>query len=146
MRCDRANRDYTMNKCEVCGIECKGKTCSGKCRARLSRRTRTEPAHGQGARYDSNEAHAEAIRDLEQSGYYEGTDVPIDYEGRGKDRDTLRTWANGAGYNRSLGRLAIGYTIRQQGKAKAIEQWGKSAVDSVCVKDHTQPQASQATN
>lgn len=28
-----------MSKCEICGIECKGKTCSGSCRAKLSRRT-----------------------------------------------------------------------------------------------------------
>ncbi len=30
-----------MNRCRVCGKECKGNTCSGSCRARLSRRTRT---------------------------------------------------------------------------------------------------------
>ena len=29
------------SKCEICGIECNGKTCSGSCRAKLHRRTRT---------------------------------------------------------------------------------------------------------
>jgi hypothetical protein len=33
-----------MNKCKVCGIDCNGNTCSGSCRAKLSRRTRTEPS------------------------------------------------------------------------------------------------------
>lgn len=32
-------------KCMICGKECTGRTCSGACRARLSRRTRTEQAH-----------------------------------------------------------------------------------------------------
>ena len=30
-----------MNKCVICGKECTGQCCSGACRARLSRRTRT---------------------------------------------------------------------------------------------------------
>ena len=34
-----------MNKCIVCGKECKGKTCSGKCRAKLSR-LNGQKAHG----------------------------------------------------------------------------------------------------
>ena len=48
-----------MNTCEVCGIDCTGKTCSGSCRAKLSRRTqdpeRTVEAHG-------IEAHAPSAR------------------------------------------------------------------------------------
>jgi len=28
-----------MNNCRICGKECTGKTCSGACRAKLSRRT-----------------------------------------------------------------------------------------------------------
>ncbi len=28
-----------MNQCTICGKDCKGKTCSGACRAKLSRRT-----------------------------------------------------------------------------------------------------------
>ena len=38
-----------MNKCSVCGAECRGLTCSGSCRAKLSRKRK---AHGQ--------AHAQA--------------------------------------------------------------------------------------
>ena len=39
-----------MNECKVCGNECTGKTCSGSCRAKLSRAHAhglTEEAHGQ---------------------------------------------------------------------------------------------------
>ncbi len=39
-----------MNECKVCGKECNGSTCSGSCRAKLQRRTRTqetEQAHAQ---------------------------------------------------------------------------------------------------
>ena len=32
--------------CVVCGFMCTGRTCSGACRAKLSRRTRTDEAHG----------------------------------------------------------------------------------------------------
>ena len=31
-----------MNNCIICGKECKGECCSGACRARKSRRTRTK--------------------------------------------------------------------------------------------------------
>ncbi len=31
-----------MNNCVICGKECKGECCSGACRARKSRRTRTQ--------------------------------------------------------------------------------------------------------
>jgi hypothetical protein len=40
-------------KCLICGNSCRGKTCSGKCRAKLSRRTQQAHAlgaHGQSAR------------------------------------------------------------------------------------------------
>jgi hypothetical protein len=42
-----------MSKCIICGTECTGKTCSGACRAKLSRRT--DKAHGEQAH-----AHAHA--------------------------------------------------------------------------------------
>ena len=35
-----------MGRCEICGSNCTGRTCSGACRAKLSRRTRTDEAHG----------------------------------------------------------------------------------------------------
>ncbi len=40
-----------MNRCKVCNTECNGNTCSGACRAKLSRRTRRS----------DNEAHAPAV-------------------------------------------------------------------------------------
>lgn len=44
-----------MNKCVICGKECKSECCSGACRARKSRRTRTDT----GARPERTvEAHA----------------------------------------------------------------------------------------
>ncbi len=45
-----------MNKCTECGKECQGVCCSGACRARKSRRTRTQ----QGARpMRTDAAHAD---------------------------------------------------------------------------------------
>ena len=48
-----------MSECIICKTECSGTTCSGSCRAKLSRRTRTqEPeAHAHGI-----EAHAPSAR------------------------------------------------------------------------------------
>lgn len=45
-----------MSKCEICNVECTGRTCSGACRARLSRRTRTDEAHAE------EQAHAHAAK------------------------------------------------------------------------------------
>jgi len=44
-----------MSECRICGKDCNGQTCSGACRAKLSR----AHAHGQGARA---QAHAEGAR------------------------------------------------------------------------------------
>jgi hypothetical protein len=42
------------NKCAVCGKECNGNTCSGSCRAKLSRRTRTADLGAQPRRTESS--------------------------------------------------------------------------------------------
>ena len=47
-----------MNECKVCGNECTGKTCSGSCRAKLSRAHAhglTEEAHGQAHALDMSQ-------------------------------------------------------------------------------------------
>ena len=44
-----------MNECKVCGNECTGKTCSGSCRAKLSRAHGEAHAHGL-----TEEAHGQA--------------------------------------------------------------------------------------
>jgi hypothetical protein len=46
-----------MSKCEICGKECNGKTCSGSCRAKLSRRTRTKAAHATSAQLKGEQTH-----------------------------------------------------------------------------------------
>ena len=59
-------------KCEICGKECKGRTCSGACRAKLSRRTRTGLNSAQVKAHDNeitertrtveSEAHAPVVK------------------------------------------------------------------------------------
>ena len=55
-----------MNKCEVCGNECAGKTCSGKCRAKLSRRT--VKAHDLGAQARRTHQSARATKEPDFDG------------------------------------------------------------------------------
>lgn len=81
-----------MVNCVICGNECTGKTCSGACRAKLSRRkprplrtdqlescARTE-AHGEGAR-----ATLEAIDELEDEARTASLE---DYQANPKDYAT----------------------------------------------------------
>ncbi len=49
-----------MSVCLVCGAECRGKTCSGPCRAKLSRSKRTPEAHAHGA-HGQEQAKAHAL-------------------------------------------------------------------------------------
>ncbi len=104
-----------MNKCEICGNECKGECCSGACRARKSRRAHGDKAHDNDAHGD-NKAHADertveaipsTIKDCN------GVEHEIDYEGRKADDKLLESWADGEGteYQRRLGVLSMQYSM-----------------------------------
>jgi len=87
--------------CIVCGKESMTKTCSGACRAKLSRRKRTVP----GARIAAHAPSARYITDAT------GAKHTVDYEGRRKNYATLKAWAEGKGtaWQHRLGNLAMGY-------------------------------------
>ena len=46
------------NECLICGTECVGITCSGACRAKLSRRTRTQESQAHVPEAHAQQAHA----------------------------------------------------------------------------------------
>jgi hypothetical protein len=46
-----------MSECKVCGKECRGQTCSGSCRAKLSRQSQGK-AHAHAQQAHEPEAHA----------------------------------------------------------------------------------------
>ncbi len=99
-----------MNKCIICGKECKGECCSGACRAKKSR-TRTpvkrtvvstDPAHGEDK---SVEITAEIEGDEMTIVDCKVIDEPI------SDYDRLESWAEGNGteHQYRLGMLARHY-------------------------------------
>ena len=90
-----------MDKCVVCGTECSGKTCSGACRAKLSRQ-----AHGQAHAVGAH-APRRTVKDCT------GAEHPIDYEGRRKNYALLKSWAEGKGtaMQQIMGRLAMTYNV-----------------------------------
>ena len=55
-----------MNRCKVCNKECNGNTCSGACRAKLSRRTRTADL---GAQTRRTQTSARATKEPDFNGF-----------------------------------------------------------------------------
>ena len=91
-------------KCEICGKDSTGKTCSGSCRAKLSRQSARSAAHAE-------EAHAPSARTIIDA---VGKAHAIDYEGRRRNYAILLAWSQGEGSTAQqvLGRLALSYNGR----------------------------------